>query len=72
VTGRVFSTHIGQRQTATLVDAGTGRVLARRAFVADPLKSVQLRGRARAGTTVRLVLSAAGSELLRAERSGGR
>jgi hypothetical protein len=72
VTARVFSTHIGQAQTARIVDAVTGRVIASRSFVADPLKSVQLRGDAPAGTKARLILSdASGAELLTAERADG-
>jgi hypothetical protein len=72
VTGRVFSTHIGRPQTARIVDAVTGKVLASRSFVADPLKSVILRGDAPAGTTARLVLADAdGATLLTAERADG-
>ena len=72
VTARVFSTHIGKPQTARIVDAATGRVIASRTFVADPLKSVQLRGDAPAGTTAKVILADAdGTTLLSAEKADG-
>ncbi|GLW08980.1 hypothetical protein Misp01_41100 [Microtetraspora sp. NBRC 13810] len=68
VTGRLFSTGIGQRLRATLVDATTGKTLDSSAFTGTANTAVKLNGKVAPGTQARLVLTdPSGATLLTAE-----
>ncbi|GAA1299903.1 hypothetical protein Psi02_77310 [Planotetraspora silvatica] len=68
VTSRLFSTKIGQRLHATLVDAATGKTLDKSAFTGTVNTAVKLEGKVAPGAQARLVLTdAKGATLLTAE-----
>ncbi|MEU5994602.1 DUF5107 domain-containing protein [Spirillospora sp. NPDC047418] len=68
VTARLFSTAIGQRLNAALVDASTGRTLDRTGFTGTADTAVKLAGKVAPGSQARLVLTDAhGRTLLTAE-----
>jgi hypothetical protein len=70
VDARVWPTLVGQRLTATLTDADSGRVIDTVGFSGDPTRSIELSGAASAGTTAVLTLKdAAGNVLLTATKS---
>jgi hypothetical protein len=57
VTGDVFSTRIGSRLRAALVDTASGRVLREDRFAGDAHQSLRLEAQVAKGSTVRLVLT---------------
>lgn len=57
VTGNVFTTRIGERLRASLVDAASGRVLESERFRGETDRALRLSAKARPGSTVRLVLT---------------
>lgn len=72
VSARLFSTVIGERLRATLVDASTGKELDSRVFTGTADTAVKLAGKVAPGTQARLVLTDAdGRTLLTAESEPG-
>ncbi|WP_371786190.1 DUF5107 domain-containing protein [Streptosporangium subroseum] len=68
VTGRLFSTAIGQKLRATLVDATTGKTLDQSSFTGTANTAVKLKGKVTPGAQARLVLTDThGTTLLTAE-----
>jgi hypothetical protein len=70
VSGRLFSTEIGQRLRATLVNAATGTTIDSEVFTGDADTAVKLSGKVNPGQQARLVLTDTHGKLLLTAESG--
>lgn len=70
VSGRLFSTEIGQQLRATLVDAATGKTIDSKDFTGDAATAVKLSGKVNPGQQARLVLTDSNGKLLLTAESG--